>query len=100
MLGTMPQSTVAGRTGTASTVEVVTVGTRLTDDIYVSYRQGLADAEGSLRVAWQLTRSLAAHPARRLPSRHRRRLPLLVQVTVSGYFLVSGYFARVAGKVT
>lgn len=58
VLGTMPQSTVAGRTGQASAAEVVTVGKRLTDDIYVSYRQGLADAEGSLRVAWQLTRSL------------------------------------------
>ncbi|HEX4943618.1 MAG TPA: translocation/assembly module TamB domain-containing protein, partial [Usitatibacteraceae bacterium] len=57
-LGTLPQSTVAGRTGAASAAEVVTVGRRLTDDIYVSYRQGLADAEGSLRVAWQLTRSL------------------------------------------
>ena len=57
-LGTLPKSTVAGRTGTASAVEVVTVGKRLTDDIYVSYRRGLADAEGSLRVAWQLTRSL------------------------------------------
>ena len=58
LLGTMPQSTVAGRTGTATAVEVVTVGKRLTDDLYVSYRQGLADAEGSLRVAWQLTRNL------------------------------------------
>ena len=57
-LGTMPKSTVAGRTGTTSATEVVTVGKRLTDDIYVSYRRGLADAEGSLRVAWQLTRSL------------------------------------------
>ncbi|MGD9954163.1 MAG: translocation/assembly module TamB domain-containing protein, partial [Burkholderiales bacterium] len=57
-LGTLPQSTVAGRTGETSTTEVVTVGKRLTDEIYVSYQQGLADAEGSLRVAWQLTRSL------------------------------------------
>ena len=57
-LGTLPQSTVAGRTGQASAAEVVTVGKRLTDDIYVSYRQGLADAEGSLRIAWQLTHGL------------------------------------------
>lgn len=56
LLGTMPQSTVAGRTGGASAAEVVTVGKRLTDDIHVSYRQGLADAEGSLRVAWQFTK--------------------------------------------
>lgn len=54
-LGTMPQSTVAGRTGPASAAEVVTVGKRLSDDLYVSYRQGLAETEGSLRIAWQLT---------------------------------------------
>ena len=57
-LGTLPQSTVAGRTGAGSAAEVVTVGKRLSDDIYISYRQGLADAQGSLRVAWQLTRTL------------------------------------------
>jgi translocation and assembly module TamB len=57
-LGALPESTVAGKTGTASAAEVLTVGKRLTDDIYVSYRQGLADAEGSLRVAWQFTKSL------------------------------------------
>lgn len=58
VLGALPQSTVAGRTRTASAAEVVTVGKRLSDDFYVSYRQGLADAEGSLRIAWQLTRAL------------------------------------------
>ena len=58
VLGTLPQSSVAGRTGPASATEVVTVGKRLTDDIYVSYQQGLADAEGSLRVAWRLTQAL------------------------------------------
>jgi translocation and assembly module TamB len=57
-LGALPQSTVAGKTGTASASEVVTVGKRLSDDLYVSYRQGLAEAQGSVRVAWQLTRSL------------------------------------------
>ena len=58
VLGTMPQSTVAGRTGGTSAAEVVTVGKQLTDDIRVSYRQGLADAEGSFRVTLQFTRSL------------------------------------------
>jgi translocation and assembly module TamB len=54
-LGTLPQSTVAGKTGSASAAEVVTVGKRLSKDIYVVYEQGLADAEGALRIAWQIT---------------------------------------------
>jgi translocation and assembly module TamB len=58
LLGTMPQSTVAGRTRSTTTADVVTVGARLTDDIRVSYIQGLADAEGSLRIAWQYSRTL------------------------------------------
>jgi translocation and assembly module TamB len=58
VLGAMPQSTVAGRTGATSAAEVVTVGTQLTDKLHVSYRQGLADAEGSFRVALQFTKSL------------------------------------------
>jgi translocation and assembly module TamB len=58
LLGTMPQSTVAGRTRSATAADVVMVGGRLTDDIHISYRQGLADAEGSLRIAWQYSRSL------------------------------------------
>ena len=54
-LGTLPQSTVAGKTGSASAAEVVTVGKRLSKDIYVVYEQGLADAEGALRITWQIT---------------------------------------------
>jgi translocation and assembly module TamB len=57
LLGTLPESTVAGKTGTSSTQDVLSVGKRLSDDIYLSYQQGLADAEGSMRVAWQVTRS-------------------------------------------
>lgn len=57
-LGALPQSTVAGRTRSATPAEVFTVGKRLGDDLTVSYQQGLAETEGSLRVAWQLTRSL------------------------------------------
>ncbi len=58
LLGTMPQSTVAGKTGsTAATQDMLTVGKRLSDNIYLSYQQGLADAEGSMRVAWQVTKS-------------------------------------------
>src|SRR5205814_7951905 len=54
-LGTLPQSTVAGRTATAAATEVVTVGKRLSKDVYVVYEQGLAEAEGALRITWQIT---------------------------------------------
>ena len=56
VLGVLPQSTVAGRTGTPSAAEVVTVGKRLNQQLYLSYEQGLADAEGTLKLAWRLTR--------------------------------------------
>ena len=56
VLGVLPQSTVAGRTGTASAAEVVTVGKKLTRDVHLTYEQGLSDAEGTLKVAWQITR--------------------------------------------
>jgi len=56
VLGVLPQSTVAGRTGTPSAAEVVTVGKRLNRELYLSYEQGLADAEGTLKLAWRLTR--------------------------------------------
>jgi translocation and assembly module TamB len=55
-LGVLPESTVAGRTGTASASEVVTVGKAITRQVHVSYEQGLSDAEGTLKVVWTLTR--------------------------------------------
>jgi translocation and assembly module TamB len=55
ILGVLPQSTVAGKTGSASAAEVVSVGKRITRDVHLSYEQGLADAEGALKVAWQIT---------------------------------------------
>jgi translocation and assembly module TamB len=58
LLGVMRESTVAGRTRSATAADVVTVGAHLTEDIHLSYRQGLADAEGSLRIAWRYSRSL------------------------------------------
>ena len=54
-LGVLPQSTVAGRTGSASAAEVVTISKSITRQVRVSYEQGLSDAEGSLKVAWRLT---------------------------------------------
>ena len=56
VLGVLPQSTVAGRTSTASASEVVSVGRRINDRLHVSYEQGMSDAEGALRLTWQVTR--------------------------------------------
>jgi translocation and assembly module TamB len=50
VLGVLPQSTVAGRTGTASASEVVTVGKKLTRHVHLAYEQGLSDAEGAFKV--------------------------------------------------
>ncbi len=56
VLGVLPESTVAGRTGTASAAESVTVGRSLTRDLHLSYEQELGAAEGTLKLAWNLTR--------------------------------------------
>jgi translocation and assembly module TamB len=56
VLGVLPQSTVAGRTGTASAADVVSVGKRINNDMNLTYEQGLSDAEGTLKLAWRLTR--------------------------------------------
>jgi translocation and assembly module TamB len=56
VLGVLPQSTVAGRTGTPSASEVVSVGKRLNNRLQLTYEQGLADAEGALKVTWRISR--------------------------------------------
>jgi translocation and assembly module TamB len=56
VLGVLPQSTVAGRTGTPSASEVVSVGKRLTRDLHLTFEQGLADAEGALKVTYRISR--------------------------------------------
>ncbi|HUI98997.1 MAG TPA: translocation/assembly module TamB domain-containing protein, partial [Usitatibacter sp.] len=56
-LGVLPESTVAGRIGTASAAESVTVGRSLTHDVHLSYEQELGAAEGTLKLAWKLTHS-------------------------------------------
>jgi translocation and assembly module TamB len=56
VLGVLPQSTVAGRTGTPSASEVVSVGKRLDDRLQLTYEQGLADAEGALKITWRISR--------------------------------------------
>jgi Uncharacterized protein conserved in bacteria len=55
-LGVLPESTVAGRTRSPSAAEVVSVGKRLNRDLQLNYEQGLADAEGALKVTWHITR--------------------------------------------
>ena len=55
VLGVLPQSTVAGRTGTSSASDVVSVGRRLNNNLYLTYEQGLADAEGALKLTWRIT---------------------------------------------
>ena len=54
-LGVLPQSTVAGRTGTASASDVVSVGRRLNDKFHLTYEQGLSDAEGALMITWRIS---------------------------------------------
>jgi translocation and assembly module TamB len=56
VLGVLPQSTVAGRTGTASAAEVVSVGKKLTRNVHLTFEQGLSDAEGALKVTVDLSR--------------------------------------------
>jgi translocation and assembly module TamB len=55
VLGVLPQSTVAGRTGTASASEVVSVGKRLGRNLQLTYEQGLADAEGALKITYTIS---------------------------------------------
>ena len=55
-LGVMPQSTVAGRTGAPAATDVVTIGSQLTKSLRMSYEQGFADAEGALKLSWNITR--------------------------------------------
>ncbi len=56
VLGVLPQSTVAGRTGSPAAADVVTVGKRINDKVHLSYEQGLADAEGAIKLAYRITR--------------------------------------------
>lgn len=57
VLGVLPQSTVAGRTGTAAASEVVSVGKKLTRNVHLTFEQGLSDAEGALKVTVNVTRN-------------------------------------------
>ena len=56
VLGVLPQNTVAGRTGSPSAAEVVTIGKHLGRDLNLSLEQSIAMTEGALKVAWQVSR--------------------------------------------
>jgi len=56
VLGVLPQSTVAGRTGQPAAADVVTVGKRLNRNLHLSYEQGLASAEGAIKLAYRVSR--------------------------------------------
>jgi translocation and assembly module TamB len=56
VLGVLPQSTVAGRTGTPAASEVVSVGKHLNRNLQLTYEQGLADIEGTLKITYQVSR--------------------------------------------
>ena len=55
VLGVLPQSTVAGRTGNPAAADVVSVGKRLNRNLQLTYEQGLADAEGALKITWHIS---------------------------------------------
>jgi translocation and assembly module TamB len=55
VLGVLPQSTVAGRTGTSSATDVISVGRRINDNLHLTFEQGLSDAEGALKLTWKIT---------------------------------------------
>ena len=55
VLGVLPQSTVAGRTGTSSAADVIEIGRRINDRVHLTYAQGLADAEGAFKLTWKIT---------------------------------------------
>lgn len=59
VLGVLPQSTVAGRTGSPAAADVVTVGKNLNRNLHLSYEQGLADAEGAIKLAYKITQQFS-----------------------------------------
>jgi len=55
-LGVLPESTVAGKTGSPAAADVVTVGKKLNRNFHLEYSQGLADAEGTLKLTYIISR--------------------------------------------
>ena len=80
VLGVLPQSTVAGRTGTPSASEVVSVGKRLNRNLQLTYEQGLVRRRGHAQDHLPHLAPVPAPGARGLPSRAGRRVSLELQV--------------------
>jgi translocation and assembly module TamB len=57
-LGVLPQSTVAGRTGTPTASEVVSIGKSLNRNVQLTLEQGLSDTEGALKVTYRISRQM------------------------------------------
>jgi translocation and assembly module TamB len=57
-LGVLPQSTVAGRTGTPTASEVVSIGKSINRNVQLTLEQGLSDTEGALKVTYRFSRNL------------------------------------------
>ena len=47
---------MAGRTGQPSAADVVSVGKRINDRIQLTYEQGIAAAEGTLKLTYRVSR--------------------------------------------
>jgi len=56
VLGVLPQSTVAGRTGTPAAGDVVSIGKTFNRNLQVTFEQGLADVEGTLKITYRVSR--------------------------------------------
>jgi len=56
VLGVLPQSTVAGRTGTAAAGEIVSVGKHINRNLQLTFEQGLSDVEGALKITYRVSR--------------------------------------------
>jgi translocation and assembly module TamB len=57
-LGVLPQSTVAGRTGTPTASEVVSIGKSINRNVQLTLEQGLSDTEGALKVTYRISRQM------------------------------------------
>jgi translocation and assembly module TamB len=56
VLGVLPENTVAGRTGQPSAAEVVSVGKNINKRVQLTYEQGIAAAEGTLKLTYRVSR--------------------------------------------
>jgi hypothetical protein len=79
ILGVLPQSTVAGKTGSASAATVVSVGKKLTRDLHLTYEQGWR-TRGRAQDHWTITQHFQLLARAGLPAGTGRGLPLDFQM--------------------